>query len=547
MGSKTATLSIYSNDPVEPTVQITLTGNAVLATPCTLAIQPTELAFGDLPVGSKSTRDVQLINTSQNPCLVSGIEIAPGSDPAFTVDSATNLTIGPGATAVITVGVKVPPAAEEGETPTGFLRFAVNSAATPTVLVPLGVRVAACLVTTPSDQLIFGSLKVGCRSASKSVTLYNACASVITLNSIAIDQTTPGFNIISSPAIPNSGLSLRPGAPQSVKVAFSPSAQQPYVGGLVISATEAGVAKTKRVALLGSGEPDNTTTDSFTQPQATPADLLFVVDNSCSMFDEQASLAANFASFITYANQLKVPYQIGVTTTDDGPLGAQGRLLRTTINPAILTPSTNAVAVRFAEKVNVGTNGSGLEQPLSAALKAVTPPLINTTNRGFLRADSSLSIIVVSDANDQSIGDPISAYLNRFLGLFDVNRASLFTFSTIGPFTPIDQLTCDIDNIPDNGRYAPIIAATNGVKVDICTKDWARDLEVIGRNALGPRSTIYLTGTPDQTQTIRVTVNGTTLFTGWSYDPVLNAVLLQDTAVTPPGAKINVTYEGTCF
>src|SRR5688500_11827035 len=49
--------------------------------------------------------------------------------------------------------------------------------------------------------------------------------------------------------------------------------------------------------------------------EPTPADILFVVDNSGSMADEQEILAANFDAFI---NQIAGAgnYQIGIVTTD---------------------------------------------------------------------------------------------------------------------------------------------------------------------------------------------------------------------------------------
>ncbi|MCA9704551.1 MAG: VWA domain-containing protein [Myxococcales bacterium] len=49
-------------------------------------------------------------------------------------------------------------------------------------------------------------------------------------------------------------------------------------------------------------------------------DILFVIDNSGSMGEEQATLAANFESFIEVLErpEVKANYRIGVTTTDNG-------------------------------------------------------------------------------------------------------------------------------------------------------------------------------------------------------------------------------------
>ncbi|MES2639926.1 MAG: lamin tail domain-containing protein [Myxococcota bacterium] len=56
--------------------------------------------------------------------------------------------------------------------------------------------------------------------------------------------------------------------------------------------------------------------DVFIQNQLNTVDLLLVVDNSCSMVEEQAKLAGNFDSFIAYFDEAEVDWQLGVITTD---------------------------------------------------------------------------------------------------------------------------------------------------------------------------------------------------------------------------------------
>ena len=49
-------------------------------------------------------------------------------------------------------------------------------------------------------------------------------------------------------------------------------------------------------------------------------DILFVIDNSGSMGEEQGKLAGNFSSFISVLEDpaVKANYRIGITTTDNG-------------------------------------------------------------------------------------------------------------------------------------------------------------------------------------------------------------------------------------
>jgi|GEM_PF-1382950 len=69
-----------------------------------------------------------------------------------------------------------------------------------------------------------------------------------------------------------------------------------------------------------------TTKDVFQQRRKNTVDVLMVVDNSCSMFEEQDKLAANFEGFISAFEGIEVDWQIGVVTTDMVTEGHQGAL-----------------------------------------------------------------------------------------------------------------------------------------------------------------------------------------------------------------------------
>lgn len=70
-----------------------------------------------------------------------------------------------------------------------------------------------------------------------------------------------------------------------------------------------------------------TMTDVFQQNRMNTVDILLVVDNSCSMVEEQDKLAGNFQSFISAFDGVDVDWQIGVTTTDTLNEQYQGHLM----------------------------------------------------------------------------------------------------------------------------------------------------------------------------------------------------------------------------
>ncbi len=57
-------------------------------------------------------------------------------------------------------------------------------------------------------------------------------------------------------------------------------------------------------------------TDIFLQNSRNIVDIVLIVDNSCSMVEEQDKLAGNFNSFIQHFGGVDVDYKIGVITTD---------------------------------------------------------------------------------------------------------------------------------------------------------------------------------------------------------------------------------------
>lgn len=144
-------------------------------------------------------------------------------------------------------------------------------------------------------------------------------------------------------------------------------------------------------------------------------DILFVIDNSGSMSQEQDNLVTNFPRFIEVLDSFRnggLQYRLGVTTTAIGGdfefLGlassdAPGGLLST---PDMADPwldrGTPNLADIFSDLATVGTTGSAIEQPLRAAKYALVDRVEDGTNAGFLRPDALLALVVLTDEDDSS-------------------------------------------------------------------------------------------------------------------------------------------------
>jgi hypothetical protein len=202
------------------------------------------------------------------------------------------------------------------------------------------------------------------------------------------------------------------------------------------------------LSLACASAPDGAVTRceaSQVVPAAVKTDILFVIDDSGSMSQEQASLATELGGFIQALASAPVAneFQIGVTNTSvEGapnssgvtqksygtsspssgvpyPAGALVAIARDsfgTVVPGklvwtqadgfggarILTAGSPTLVADFTANVLVGTNGSSKEQPFRAARLAVTDRIADGTNAGFLRPGARLAIVFLSDEDDCS-------------------------------------------------------------------------------------------------------------------------------------------------
>lgn len=334
--------------------------------------------------------------------------------------------------------------------------------------------------------------------------------------------------------------------------------------------TEGGVAGlwVVGIALLGGCNEQKFSrrieVDTFNQAPSNQVDILWVVDNSRSMAEEQQAVATSAQQFVTGLESSGMDFHLGVITTDvDASNPDAGVLLG---NPSYLENSTANYVSAFQGRVQVSTGGSDQEKGLQAAITALTPPLTNSRNIGFLREDAMLSIIFLSDENDCSdfgaLGsgaDGESCYtdsdkLTPVSNLSDLLRTtkedpSLITVSgIIGP--PTDRACAD--TVPGH-RYEIAISSFAGIEADICSSDYSGIMERLGLIATGVMDTFALSYVPDP-ETIEVAIKPAESpeydvpqneVDGWTYldDPAAPRVQFHGTAIPERGALVSVTYE----
>jgi hypothetical protein len=174
----------------------------------------------------------------------------------------------------------------------------------------------------------------------------------------------------------------------------------------------------------GDDAPDasNTSNGDASERRCQKMDVLFVIDNSGSMGQEQTNLIANFPQFITVLNQSGLDYRVAVTTTGrnysyamSSPIGGSIPMSQNGgDNGTMLKPASCNMTKRWIDKAdpdpsmtfscvaNVGTGGPSDEMPLSAMRDAFEERMADGTNSGFHRPDALLSIVFLTDEEDCS-------------------------------------------------------------------------------------------------------------------------------------------------
>jgi hypothetical protein len=277
-----------------------------------------------------------------------------------------------------------------------------------------------------------------------------------------------------------------------------------------------------------------------------------VVDNSCSMAPYQTKLGENFDNFIEYFVGANVDYHIGVTTTDN-TIKRAGQIIGD-----VITPETSDPAGTFTDIVNVGIDGSGMEMGLETGLKAVTPPRTDNANKGFLRDEASLSIIVVSDEEDSS-PLPVNDYINQFYDVKGQRERAVFNFSAL---TVTNENKCTDEEAAQSSRgrrYVDVAKQTHGLTGNLCETDatFGDIVTDLSLNASRLQDTFFLTSSP-ATGTLQVSVrddgaeeeeNIPCDAGDWTYDIIADdqgddspAVIFDRDHLPAVGAQITIRY-----
>jgi hypothetical protein len=294
----------------------------------------------------------------------------------------------------------------------------------------------------------------------------------------------------------------------------------------------------------------NTYQDVFLQEMAEAVDILFVIDNSVSMSQEQELVADGMARFVERVGDEELNFRLGVVTTDtdeDNP--DRGRLVG---EPAWLTHEDDYLPLMMS-RVQVGIDGSDKEQGLEAAWLALDEEI----NPGFVREEAALAIVFVSDendcSNDQTLLDESDG---RLCYEYDNALASVADYITRYQETKVEgrvvvsgivgpEVSQGCDDSWPGHRYSTAIEKLDGVEGNICETDYDDLMEDMGARIAGPVRVFQLSYAAIE-ETIVVEVDGeeipADMDQGWNYDADYWMVRFDGEYIPPPSTRIEISY-----
>jgi hypothetical protein len=272
------------------------------------------------------------------------------------------------------------------------------------------------------------------------------------------------------------------------------------------------------------------------QTTTAKVDVLFLVDNSGSMSDNQEALAANFPLFMEYFEGSGLDYHIGVINTDVS--GNQAGHLRSAAGVNYIDLETPDRVETFSRMV-IMAEGSSDERGREAIYHALVTER-DGANAGFIRDEASLHITVVSDEDDHSRAEPVSK--DEFVTFLNQAR-------------PIDEMVSfnSIVNPPPGGLVNPageaylyVTDRVGGLRRDIKLGQWNSLLDELGLQAAGLRREYFLSQLPvEDTVQVDVTVDGVTQVydqgADWEYTAERNSIIFLS-YVPPELAQVRIRY-----
>jgi hypothetical protein len=260
-------------------------------------------------------------------------------------------------------------------------------------------------------------------------------------------------------------------------------------------------------------------------------DIVWIIDNSGSMADEQTDLGTNFSAFIDEFILKDVDFKMAITTTDTSSASLKGKMVTgsdTKLTSAKAKLSESQFKQDFRNLVKVGTSGSGFEKGLEAS-----EGFMQKYAATFLRSDAYLAVVVLSDEEDQS-ANAVKYYTDNLKSFKkEAGLVKVYTIADLDRTNSGNGITTGAD------RYIKASNETAGVIANI-RDDFHMSLSAMGDSIINLLDSFALAKDP-VASSLRVYVNNVET-NDYTFDAASRSIKFNPNRLPPVGAEIKVYY-----
>ena len=274
---------------------------------------------------------------------------------------------------------------------------------------------------------------------------------------------------------------------------------------------------------VGAAVLSNETIQTWIQKEKIIVDIVWIIDNSGSMWPYQNLLGNNMDIFMQMFMAYSPDFQMAFITTDS-PFFVNGHVIDSRRSADPLGEAVHIIS-------SIGHMGSGWEQGLNMFMQCIDGGECTS----IMRPDATLVGIFMSDEQNWGViteTEVISAVDRIKPGMF-------VPYAIIGDM-PSGCFTHPLNAQPGYGYY-DLVQHYNSHWWSICDNDWGTQLEEMAQN-ISIQTAFPLDSEDPHIDTIRVSVNGQMIGSGWEYNEDHNAVIFDLEDAPEPGDTIEIGY-----
>lgn len=551
VGSDAGSFLVQTNDPVQPSVPVVLTGSGAASPTPHLALSPASLDLGGVTVGGSASLATSVGNSGTAPLTVSAITRCGGTSTEFTWSPDAPFTVAAGGATMLTVTYTPTSAGADS----GCLALASDDPDNPITNLTVqgtGIDPAAPQIAVAPQALSFGSVTVGL-SADQTLTLSNSGNATLTGTVTRAAGTSAEFTV--APA----SFSLAPGASQLVTATYAPSAVGADTGSLTVASNDPSTPSVT-VALSGTGVAAPAPSIALDPPAVDLGPVVTGSTGTATVAVRNTGSATLDVSAITRCSGTSTEFDWSPSAPFQVAAGASASLT-VTYMPTDLGADSGCLAFASNDPsspmVNLTLAGSGVAVPIPA----------------IVLVPGSLDFGTVTIGGSATRTSQVSNTGTATLHVSSVTACSgtsaEFTWTPTGPFdvapggsTPLDVTYTPVDAGPDSGCLAvasddpvtpsatlqlagtgaqPPVAAGD---VDIDELEVPEEIDSERDRQIVPEAELENPGSAEATATLRLTASrdGTAI-----YDQSLSVTVgaRDDVEVTFPPLTVAAGTSGT--